>query len=482
MEAPSELERFLRDHHSEGTAVDEGVFTLSKEMALKKLSAFSLPFHSAWILKVVQAATVQPGEDGIVVRLSSRSIEIEFPVENWNYHRIEEVFYDPDPSGDAGLDHLSVALRVLGLQFSWPFAILLPFEYERLVWDEERFEKVPHETGTSGNFLLEILPRDGRELSGLLGWIAAGTKAGRTNMELFSTLLTWAYMCPKALTVDGVRLDAIQNVGKRSAKLISYPLTIGTPASDLPSLSLPSGTLSGQLVARSSRAAFGTNSTPDPTTRELSRVAMGGRDLQWNTPTPFLMSANYRLHTSSNKKEKEHWVSALSHSRVYWVRDGVVVDQELLITQQNIVTIDLFLSAEGLDSDLSTFTLRESPERTERLERAVQIVLSELEDLTALEQSLSRFIEQGRQSGRWTGFSILGLGAASGFVVPVFGLFIGAVGFWKLLFAGAVHEGKVDSLMTQIETLVRLLQERSDQTLIDSSSRPRKLGSSESGR
>ena len=63
---------------------------------------------------------------------------------------------------------------------------------------------------------------------------------------------------------------------------------------------------------------------------------------------------------------------------MYWVRDGVVVDKERLVSEPTHCSVACFILADGLSSDAGTFRLLESEERKQRVETAQLAIVEEL--------------------------------------------------------------------------------------------------------
>lgn len=106
------VEDHLREERSEGKRVDDGVFTIKTEQALKKLRTHGLENPEFWVLKVLQAA-VASGASSVDYTFQRKVVLITFPnAAEWSGSRILEAFEAGPNETDRALSHLQMGLLV----------------------------------------------------------------------------------------------------------------------------------------------------------------------------------------------------------------------------------------------------------------------------------------------------------------------------------------------------------------------------------
>lgn len=73
-------------------------------------------------------------------------------------------------------------------------------------------------------------------------------------------------------------------------------------------------------------------------------------------------------------------------STIYWALDGALVGEEPLTSKKSWCSVALFLSAEGLKTDVSSLALRESTEKKERIAKATEILEQALGEIEASQE------------------------------------------------------------------------------------------------
>lgn len=309
------LERYLQSHGEDGVEESTGSFTLSSE-ASAKLGKFQLPFPGAWALKIVQAAVANDCQ-AIEVVCTRRDVQFRLlEGKAWSLKLLELAFSRPQDRQERPVGHLLTALRGLGLGESRDFSV--SFGEEKLLWSEG-FRRTQH-TPASRGLTLQI--SHGRN------------KSSASNAEVLTALANYAYTCPIPLSVDQRRLDVLQYCPDHGWGKTSFPIAIGLGTCDLPKLSLPPGGLIAQTA-------------PD----KFLKIENPGQ-----VPLIWMLTA--------------HLKRKIRISTCYFVCDGVEVAMEPFLDHHlQGISLNAFISAEGLDTDASSL----APLRREEYHRRVKL-------------------------------------------------------------------------------------------------------------
>lgn len=378
---------------------------------MDKLASHQLPRTSAWILKTVQAGVVA-GSSGMWVSHGMRSCKIRFKGGHFGtLEEIREAWIEPLPIEDRARQHLSVALRTLAFSRRRPVLLVSCCEHQGLrsiFWDGSTMSKVGpaadsvRGTMTPGELLVFVsrspLGRDAtqKKVHGVSDVTAAE----------FKELTSFAVCSPMPLWVDNRPLNhfGMEDVSmmRRSLAFSAQPQT-----SDSPSLKLPPEVAQTSGVDRAS--------------------------LAWTL-----------YH---HAKEREN-------SRIGWVKDGVVCEEQDLHSQAVHFQVRLFVPADDLDTDLTELQLR-FPDPDLRRRRIASAVLAFCSDLGRQDELTLEIAKSlGRSSKHWGVASVLLLGGV---------LFAPATsGFSLLASAGAMVGVAADRALekpTVPSSLVRFVQE-----------------------
>jgi hypothetical protein len=450
MERPSELETFLHQRSVEGERADEGAFTISREQALQKLANFQLPFPYAWLLKLVQSVVAGGADCSLNFVLSSSELRLAFELPGLSIEKVEAAFFNPENSGTEALDHLMSALWVVGLSEGWAFQLRLEAWTSSLVWDGEALLKVDCQASHQASLTVRFV-----KTSGVVDWVKKTLESGYRNAEMLTTLKSRCYTCPLPLSVDGRRLDTLYNCPSHGPTNRDHTIALGfANASGLEELRIPTGTFDC-IPAPEGKSSFWSLQNTDPAAlRKLGERVYFKLSRQQSCPAPYLLTAHRRFHRD---KQSQGWTDRYEQSILYWVRDGVVVDQDVLEKDGNPVSIAVFLSARGLDSDLGSFVLRGGPEKSRREKVARRAVRRSLDRLPALENGLKQTIQRGALLSKLAAGGLVLLGAATTWAAPALGLgFVGSGAFLASQ-AGKAQERQSKSLRESIVGLQNIL-------------------------
>lgn len=364
------LSQFLQLEAEAGTRDSQGVFTISGEAAIGKLAAFQLPRPSAWVLKIVQAA-VAGRAPKVEFRQDARVTLILFqPRERFTVDDLQSALMTTNICENRSLEHLSVALRAAGFGESRPFTLALEGDgWQHLLgWDGKQLSRRSVEDPEAREFLIRLgvaYPRDeqGRTL---------GIRSGKAVAE-YQELVNSANICPIPLKVDGRRLDT--SVTPRGHSIHAYKtslLCLGWGAqSDCPILPLPAA------LPEEDKSWRPTDRFTDK--RPFRRAARSRGD---QATMLYRVEYHYRIESYRGKHKSFTFHGVPLASSCRWVKDGVVVDEQRIDQlTTNAVNLVLYLSADGLGSDISGFKLRDSDVRSRRCAAAVHSILGEMEQL-----------------------------------------------------------------------------------------------------
>lgn len=459
MQSGSDLERFLQSQSSSGEYQSEGSFTLAREEALRKLAGFQLPFVNAWAVKLVQCAVAARASSPIQIDMSTHSLNLEFQLSAPSIDVLEAAFFDPGPAQSQAVRHLLTALWAVGLKQDWPFQVTLCGWEESLIWDGQTLSRLPLErVSDRARVTIVLLKRK----AGVFEWTRGVAASQKRNSELRTTLKNRCYTCPLPLTVDGTRLDTLYNCPSHGPTTRDHVIFLGgAESSDLRPLQLPPGTFDIRPKVRN-RRSFWSLAPSDPT--DLSGLPRVSKKVLRRTErietcaAPFLLTAHRDAQHFVGQATK--WRDRQEASKVYWVLDGAVIDEDLLDTVGTTTSLAAFLSAEGLATDLSSFALTDQEEKRRRLVLARQVLGESLDRLITLEQVLTEKAQSSTLTGRIAAGGILTLGIATLWTLPIAGLGIMGVGGGLLAQAGKNHQHRNEKLLSSVKTLQDRLLDR----------------------
>ena len=401
MGRPSELEEFLRTQLDEGAKDSSGQFTISREKALEKLAAYQLQGGQSWVLKIIQAV-VCSGAGELVVRQTGTDTEFHFaPPNPWGLAQFEEAFYDPEVSENRSLDHLKRGLWSVSIHNMRPFMLAVPGWSELLVWNGKSLQRGPTKDRPAA--LLAISHRTIYEGKGLP--LLRNLEAASGNAAVLTELRDRAYTCSVPLKLDNRRMDALQASPTYGSSKTSFPIYLGFLPGELPELPIPPAT-------------FGEYRPIAPGDATMSKIFHPQAHLPEKVGVACLITAHLR---EVQRGKVMVWETYSQPSSLFWVRDGVVVDWETLKNAVGCVSCALYVSAEGMTSDLTGLKLARNEAYQQRFQAAVDAFKP---FLSQAEVSLEAMVESQKMSGRVAGGVLLVGALALGFMVPIWGLFL----------------------------------------------------------
>jgi hypothetical protein len=441
MEQPSELEKFLRQQEAEGRTESAGSFSISRRQALEKLASFQLPFEGAWSVKLIQSA-VAAGVESAVVRLGRQSNEFCLTGRlNWTFDELEQALLDPEYGARREILHLVTALRSVGISQKRGFSIELATDDDALVWDGQTLQRTDLLTVPRNRPAVKVTVTTGAldDEGGFLG--IKGYKAiSRRNAEVTQCLTGRAHTCPIPLSMDGRRLDALELNRGHGWGPASQLMVMGFEDGELPPLQIPAATGS---------QAFETHGVS--LNEKLMLVTEETRSRTHTDPVcslAYLVSA----HMAYVKKGKRQvWEERTSDSFCNWVADGVIVETEVLSRTPDLCSVGCFVSADGLDTDLTSFHLLDNKAKNRRRVEAKRLLRRGLDHLE--EFDFERMHQKAEGEGRIAGgiFLVLGLGSMA--FSPIHGVVFTGVGAWMMVAAGNETRAVADRIQQSLHRL-----------------------------
>ncbi len=418
MERTSPLSNYLKGFEAGGSVVGAGEsFTISRAEALRKIAEFQLPFEYAWVVKIIQAAAAQNIESVINVRLKRTELDIDFQLPSLTLEKVENGFFDPAPKADASLDYLLSGLWSVGIGNDFPFLLSLEGEEQDLLWTDGELKRVPsQERRTLSRLCISLCPS-----KNLLQNIRERLSLAAVRAGLTRVLQENCFVSPIPCSVDGRRIDSLLNSPHYGISQMTFPLTLGYLEDLQPSLKLPTGTLlrAAILPGRKEPISLLGSHPSDYKAAALQNASLKMIDRKKasrETGGAYLLTSFWDKETSArNSKLTE----SRKYSQLFWVKSGAVVDSEFISKSRTHCAAALFLSAEGLDTDLSSFRLAESQEREQRKTRAVKALAESIFQLSEFEDSVEEVGKGMRRYGQWAGGALLAFGALSLPVKPL---------------------------------------------------------------
>jgi hypothetical protein len=426
----SELENFLAEQAAEGYFDSSGEFSLSRDKALAKLSAYQLPRPCAWILKIVSAAQVM-GASRLVIRSGSHDVDFQFEGPcTWDYAQVEEAIFDPLTTPDSSLDHFKRALWATGLNEMRPFRVLLPGMPQALIWDGRQ---ICYQAASECKGLyLQISHRNVFERSAMAALQVFDNF--QRNQVLSDELRDYAFTAPFELSYNGRRFDSLWNCPSHGYTDQSLPIFLGFNECDAPHLPLSPGTFeAGQVRSRLAKLHKKVGPLLPP---------------QKTVQSACLLS----IHLRADAEADSGWQLRRQEPILYWVRDGIVVAREILKPGPWSVSAALFASASDLEVDLTGFQLRKDEARWAR--RRLLVEQSHLH-LLQLEIDLGDLVRWRKNWARVKAAAWAGTGLFLTPSMPWLGLPMTGKGVYELSLGGQAELALETSLKADLDTLRR---------------------------
>lgn len=372
-----DLGAFLSEQVSEGTVDSHGQFTVSHTQAARKLAKFALPRPSGWVTKLVQAAN-RWNCGAVQMRQSSTETLFHFTLPTRGQIPTEDAIVSVLLSGKVGgqtaLDAFCLALRALVEQADLSFI---------LVADDGDVEPRPVYSGRYYGQLSErerldrrFRPHPGLSLTvyhrppsthddGLFDAIARL----RSYVPIIEELDRYCHVSAVPLLLDGRRVDSlVSSPGLGFTKSIQPLFFLGLENLQHSPEQMPlPGDFEEKMVSLLSHS------------RRIARAYGGDRDFQAvligqaQTVAPLLELSRSKRRT-----------------RLVWVTDGVIVEEERLEVRTETVGLSIFINGAGLGTDLTGFTLLRHEPMLQRRAEVLRAVAEQLRSRRVRDQDLFR--------------------------------------------------------------------------------------------
>lgn len=308
---------------------------MDREKALQKIADFQLPYPDCWILKVIQAAVLS-GAESLQIRQTSTDTELSFLPSEWPPANFETQFFNPASVTTAASAALRTAMWSVGLGCKRPFQLTLPGRQHTYFWDTMELTAVPR--SDSKRLFLAVSHRTAESGKGIPGIRAL--QAARSNASVLQVVTGCAYTAPLELTVDNRRVDGLDRSPTHGMSSSCYPMATCWLEVDGTLLGMPPGNNPlPTLVQHHRLKALCEHFELDPGDRRPSGVA--------------IISAHCGDGDSALSAGEQH-------STLTWIRNGVVVQRERLGLPKRAMSVGIYASADGVNTDLSGFALREN--------------------------------------------------------------------------------------------------------------------------
>lgn len=361
------LSSFLAQQSSEGISQGSGEFTISHEKAARKMAEYSLPREHAWVLKLIQAG-VGWGCQSIRITQTQLNSTLHFEFSTYRdlptNQQVVAAILRADLESQKPLDSFAMGLRLLVEKSHLSFLLLIDTAdvepqaiYAGVYFAEMKEQKraeirsdwghgvtlmINHVSHTEPNRLLKnFIPIQ------------------RHGLPMALELTQYAFTCPVPLLLDGRRVDGIFRAGFFSWSSTFKPLRASGMelVGDEPRFSISPGFFN---------KVYGVFTPVQKLTKE---------------DAPHSAEAFFLLAADNVTARLSLWTAP--RNTLYWVRNGVIVDHEELPSRAGLTKLYVFVSAEGIGTDLTGFQLRESETKLKRktrvLSRLIQVLDIEIQ-------------------------------------------------------------------------------------------------------
>lgn len=325
-----QLENYLSQLREQGESLDSGDFSLNPQRAKGKLANFQLTREMGWASLLLQAAVMWqcPKLELVQTRHLTRFV---FPFKSEDLPGSEDILKgltQIDLRALSGLNRFVSAVQVLLHQAKFPFQIKIcrkGEDLETLAYGElSRFGRLPeHPVNTLMVDINHKRPLKENLFSVFL--------AKREQMAIRNELEFFGTPSPIPILLDGQELVgrfSPSQIEDQAQRILVAVKLISNSSSELPNMPLPA-----------------------PVDKILQREP----DLA-NVPSETQGFFTVNLRMPSKTEELDH-LRPQRRSHICWVQAGVVLEAVTLDFRSKVLCFDLYLSSEGLKTDLTGFQL-----------------------------------------------------------------------------------------------------------------------------
>lgn len=381
-----------------------GAFTLDRSKAWEKLGSFQLPFPTAWVIKIVQAANLLIDSVLEIAQTREATIFKMTRAPGWARPAVEAAIFNPNHEVDRALSHLAVGLRSLAQLKTRPFSVCYP-DGEHVAWDGRAFQEL--EKGEAdGVFVLAVAHFEFGESSSIFN---LGNMVGpKYSQSINSTLCCRCHLGPHSLKVDGREIGNLLQDPVFGVTGTSRPLALlRVPEMRM----LPTFTVANPLSHQFDK--LGQHQV------SVTASATGFEPGEPARPVAALGLLSVAFEKVKLRRNDFYYAPGVAHSEIIWLNDGVVVARESLKDVKGPVAVGIVVSCQGLETDVSGLIPRKSTEMILRKHLAIKHTMEELRSfVNTLGAELVNVEKGGATSSIVRG--LLGVGVTV--IMPLFGL------------------------------------------------------------
>lgn len=336
----SDFDTYLEEHLKGGERDSSGQFTLDREAALSKIAQYRFPYENAWVLKVAQAAVLS-GSEWLDIRQTDSATEFRFsPRQSWSGQEFIQEFSNPGVTLEPAQEALRAGLWSVGVGKHRPFQLSFPAQPSGCLWDGERLVATQEAWMEELELIVSHRVRQaGQELP-----LVRDLKSALINREILNAIKTGLYTAPLKLVVNGKRMDGFQFCPDCGFTKFFFPLrAFALDLPEFPPLRFPPG--------------FRVNLHPEISSKYNHFWEFFDVSEACKVAAPAALA----LLSAAPVGEID--------GCLYWVRAGVVVQKEVFSqVGRGRTSLNLFVNADHLPTDLSGFSLLEQPAGQHRLQ------------------------------------------------------------------------------------------------------------------
>ena len=372
-----DLDTFLKEAGDSGEYDSVGVFTLSEREALKKLSRFQLPQPECWTVKVLQAA-VAGGAESFEILERKRGLLFEFSISaELSSQDFVQNLCSLKETASPFCQHLVAGLRSVGFGQAREFTVHIEHQQNNffLTWDNESLEQHGEHLVMSGT---KAQIRIGVAFPFSASSGPFKKTQGTTSRIEVREFTRRAEVCPIKVTMNGSRVDTLAGPLLDPGHGLGTRIVLGlawmpfTPELKLPELQLPSGILHPET---------GFHFSDRFTDKRIFWVDGDTECLK----VQCMIKLSFGFHVGSHRATTTRFTchSKPRHSQIHWVKDGVIIDSHRWRNEPTGASFDIYLSAEGLPTDISGLTIPRRADVAQRIKLVLPTVSLQAERVAA---------------------------------------------------------------------------------------------------
>lgn len=424
------LEDFLRAQHDQGVLESSGQITLDPSRALAKLARHQLEQPGLWLVKMVQAA-VSAKASSLGIRVNRRRLRVAFsapPV--FDCDQVLQELFSGRIASDWSLRHLITGMRasLARVPESMSFAQISAEKNRQFIIRPDGtelgvVETLPATIEGETTYLFE-LHKAGEEWK-----LGDSLRATLTQtVDEISALTERCWMSPMPIRLDGYELPR------------HFPRVVGSPP--------PGSFFASEFhLASPSGEGFCPNyRSHDPATEDEPGIFVDRKPGTEGTLIRHILppEASARGPFLGGGSITQYWPPP-KPIPVYFCHHGVVVEQDHLT--QTCPGLELYLSVDGLDFDLSTMRVVRDQAFEERFQQLVQTFVAHQPVMHRYMHSLTPPVPWGKMIGGLATTGGLYLGVLGGPAAGLFGAVTGAAGGLVL---GVMARGRGDAVLSTV--------------------------------